>query len=544
MPARRWAGDGAEAARSRLDTIPGPCPPRPRQRARTTAANLREPVPHPHVRRAAASDAGREARLSGWVNRRRDQGGLIFLDLRDRHGVTQVVIDRTDAPEAHEVASRIRSEFVVTVDGHGREADRRDGEQAPRDRRDRAPGDRACDPQRVEDAAVLRQRPRGPDRRVAAAQVPLPRPAARARSRAGCVLRSRLVHAIHDAHQKAGFVEVETPDLVKATPEGARDFLVPEPAPARQRLRAAAVAPAAEAAADGRGHRPLLPDRALLPRRGPARRPPARVHPARPRDELRRRGGRDGLRRVDDHRGLAGRRARSTDRQRSRSRDSPMPRRWTATARTSPTCDSGWSWRISLPRWSGQRASPPPASASSTRPSRAAAWSRRSCARALRGASRRETDELTESARRYGAGGLAHLAVEDDRHGQRPDRQVPRRGRCGAPGAAGGGEPRRPRADRRGRRQGHERGAREAAIGPGREAQARRLRTSSPTSGSPASRCTSGTPRTSAGTRPTTRSRACCPRTRSCSSPRPATRTDPRRATRPARPARCSTTSS
>src|SRR3954447_21173948 len=64
-----------------------------------------------------ASDAGSTARLSGWVNRRRDQGGLIFLDLRDRHGVTQVVIDRTDAPDAHAVASRVRGEFVVTVEG-------------------------------------------------------------------------------------------------------------------------------------------------------------------------------------------------------------------------------------------------------------------------------------------------------------------------------------------------------------------------------------------------------------------------------------------
>jgi len=64
-----------------------------------------------------ASDAGKSVRLSGWVNRRRDQGGLIFLDLRDRYGVTQVVIDRNDAPSAHEAASRVRGEFVVTVAG-------------------------------------------------------------------------------------------------------------------------------------------------------------------------------------------------------------------------------------------------------------------------------------------------------------------------------------------------------------------------------------------------------------------------------------------
>src|SRR5258706_11028199 len=63
------------------------------------------------------ADAGATARLSGWVHRRRDHGQLIFLDLRDRHGITQVVVDRTEQPDAHAVASRLRSEFVVTVEG-------------------------------------------------------------------------------------------------------------------------------------------------------------------------------------------------------------------------------------------------------------------------------------------------------------------------------------------------------------------------------------------------------------------------------------------
>ena len=64
-----------------------------------------------------ATDAGASVRLSGWVHRRRDHGQLIFLDLRDRHGITQVVIDKADAPTAHAEASRVRSEFVVTVQG-------------------------------------------------------------------------------------------------------------------------------------------------------------------------------------------------------------------------------------------------------------------------------------------------------------------------------------------------------------------------------------------------------------------------------------------
>ena len=64
-----------------------------------------------------AADAGTDARLAGWVHRRRDHGQLIFLDLRDRHGITQVVVDATEAPEAHAAASRVRAEFVVTAAG-------------------------------------------------------------------------------------------------------------------------------------------------------------------------------------------------------------------------------------------------------------------------------------------------------------------------------------------------------------------------------------------------------------------------------------------
>src|SRR3954449_1999513 len=64
-----------------------------------------------------AADAGRTAKVAGWVHRRRDYGKLIFIDLRDRHGITQVVIDAADAPDAHATASRLRNEFVVAFEG-------------------------------------------------------------------------------------------------------------------------------------------------------------------------------------------------------------------------------------------------------------------------------------------------------------------------------------------------------------------------------------------------------------------------------------------
>ncbi|MDQ3128392.1 MAG: aspartate--tRNA ligase [Chloroflexota bacterium] len=173
-----------------------------------------------------ASDAGTTARLSGWVHRRRDHGQLIFLDLRDRHGITQVVIDKADHPEAHATASRVRSEFVVTVEGDV--ALRLPGTENPRlptgaiELRARmatilseakTPPFYINDPDATIDEA-LRLRYRYLDiRRQAMAE--------------RLLLRSRLVQAIRDVHHAHGFVEVETPNLIKSTPEGARDFIVP-----------------------------------------------------------------------------------------------------------------------------------------------------------------------------------------------------------------------------------------------------------------------------------------------------------------------------
>jgi aspartyl-tRNA synthetase len=173
-----------------------------------------------------ATNAGSEVRLAGWVNRRRDQGGLIFLDLRDRYGVTQVVIDRTDAPAAHQSAIRVRGEFVVSVAGtvakriEGTENKRLPTGEVELQATDltilneaKTPPFYVNDPDAQIDES-LRLKYRYLDLRR--------EPMARRMQ-----LRSQLVHAIREAHQKAGFIDIETPNLIKATPEGARDFLVP-----------------------------------------------------------------------------------------------------------------------------------------------------------------------------------------------------------------------------------------------------------------------------------------------------------------------------
>jgi aspartyl-tRNA synthetase len=175
---------------------------------------------------ARPQHAGREVTLSGWVNRRRDMGQLIFIDLRDRYGVTQVVIDNKTAVEAHAAASDVRNEFVVSVTGtlERRLAGTENAKLPTGEMELRATDVRVLstakptpfpinDPDAFIDEA-LRLKHRYLDLRREAINRRL-------------VLRSQLLHAISEVHHAHNFVEVETPILIKSTPEGARDFIVP-----------------------------------------------------------------------------------------------------------------------------------------------------------------------------------------------------------------------------------------------------------------------------------------------------------------------------
>ena len=171
-------------------------------------------------------DAGADARLAGWVHRRRDHGQLIFLDLRDRHGITQVLIDAAEAPEAHAAASRCRSEFVITVSGSV--ARRLPGMENPalptgeielRARELTVLSEAKTPPFYINDPdATVDESLRLQYRYLDIRREPMLR---------RLLLRSRLVEEIRLAHHANGFVEIETPILIKSTPEGARDFIVP-----------------------------------------------------------------------------------------------------------------------------------------------------------------------------------------------------------------------------------------------------------------------------------------------------------------------------
>jgi len=171
-----------------------------------------------------ASLDGQEITLCGWVHRRRDHGGVIFLDVRDREGLAQVVFD-PDRAEAFARADRVRSEYVVKITGRVRL--RPEGARNP----NMASGDIEVLGYEIE---VLNQAETPPfpldeysdvgeETRLRYRFIDLRRPEMAAKLK----LRSRITSSIRRYLDDNGFLDVETPILTRATPEGARDYLVP-----------------------------------------------------------------------------------------------------------------------------------------------------------------------------------------------------------------------------------------------------------------------------------------------------------------------------
>ncbi|MCK0715798.1 aspartate--tRNA ligase [Chromohalobacter sarecensis] len=165
-----------------------------------------------------------EVALCGWVHRRRDHGGVIFLDLRDRDGIAQVVVD-PDTPEAFANADRARNEFVLRI--RGRIRLRPDGTQNPN-----MPTGMievlASDVEVLNTAATppfqLDEHGKvGEETRLKHRYIDLRRPEMIDKLR----LRSRITHSVRAYLEGQGFLDIETPILTRATPEGARDYLVP-----------------------------------------------------------------------------------------------------------------------------------------------------------------------------------------------------------------------------------------------------------------------------------------------------------------------------
>ncbi len=172
-----------------------------------------------------AGDAGKDVVLLGWVNRRRDHGNLIFLDLRDRYGITQIVLDRDLAPEGHAKAEHIRPEYVVAAKGtvRGRGAGAVNPNMATGDievvaRELLVLNDAKLPPFSPAEDAIANEEVRLQYRYL---------DLRRAEMQRNLLLRHKIVFAVRRHLSQLGFLEVETPMMTRSTPEGARDYLVP-----------------------------------------------------------------------------------------------------------------------------------------------------------------------------------------------------------------------------------------------------------------------------------------------------------------------------
>jgi aspartyl-tRNA synthetase len=187
--------------------------------------------PHPNPYRDAwagelgAARAGERVRVAGWVHRRRDHGGLIFIDVRDRSGLLQLVFHPENAPEAHALAQKLRPEHVISAAGEI--VRREEGKENPRI----ATGEielSVSDLERLAEAdtppfAIDEEGPLDEMLRLRHRMLDLRRDS----MRDAMVVRHTVNRAMREYLNAHDFLEIETPILTRSTPEGARDFLVP-----------------------------------------------------------------------------------------------------------------------------------------------------------------------------------------------------------------------------------------------------------------------------------------------------------------------------
>ena len=172
-----------------------------------------------------ASHVGQQVTLAGWVHRRRDHGGLTFIDLRDRTGLVQVVTDPEKAPAAHQAFEPVRNEWVLQIVGTVRK--RPAGMANP----DLASGEvevaisevTVLNTAKTPPFAINKEETVDEDTRLKYRYLDL----RRERMQKNLAIRHRIIKYIRDYLDKEGFLEIETPILFKTTPEGARDYLVP-----------------------------------------------------------------------------------------------------------------------------------------------------------------------------------------------------------------------------------------------------------------------------------------------------------------------------
>ncbi len=170
-------------------------------------------------------DVGEAVTLAGWVHRRRDHGGLIFIDLRDRSGIVQVVINSAEQPEAHKIASQLRNEYVVQMTGEvvARPEALRNPNLATGDVEVSIQSVRILNPAKTPPFYINTESNVDETLRLKYRYLDL----RREKMQKNIILRHKIIKFIRDFLDREDFLEIETPILLKSTPEGARDYVVP-----------------------------------------------------------------------------------------------------------------------------------------------------------------------------------------------------------------------------------------------------------------------------------------------------------------------------
>jgi aspartyl-tRNA synthetase len=169
------------------------------------------------------ADAGRDVVVMGWVHRRRDLGNLLFLDVRDRSGIVQVVFNKETQPEAHAKAEQARSEFVVAVEGEVVNREKANPDIATGEIELVATKLHILNTAKTPPFPIEDEIHAAEETRLRFRYLDLRRP----KPYRNLALRHKIVLEMRKAMDEMGFIEVETPMLTRSTPEGARDYLVP-----------------------------------------------------------------------------------------------------------------------------------------------------------------------------------------------------------------------------------------------------------------------------------------------------------------------------
>ncbi len=169
------------------------------------------------------SDAGSKTRIAGWVQRVRKMGGMTFIDVRDRYGITQVVFNTEINPDLQEVANQLGREFVVEIAGSVKERDSKNPNLPTGEIEIIADKVKVLNKSEIPPFTIEEKTDGGDDLRMKYRYLDLRRP----NVRRNLELRHKMAFEIRRYLDSKGFLEIETPILVKSTPEGARDFVVP-----------------------------------------------------------------------------------------------------------------------------------------------------------------------------------------------------------------------------------------------------------------------------------------------------------------------------